>query len=260
MKAAGAAGPILLSPMCELCSGTGEPAKIAGADPASATRRGFLFLGLGFLAGCARQAALGPFPRPPWPEEAPSQVALPSPTPVVPPGGPDAGWRQNVLPRSAWSQGDPMTSHMDRMTAIQDITVHHDGMDPFRDTDRGDIAEHLESIRQLHRRKGWGDIGYHFAVDPAGRVWEARPLQYQGAHVKDHNPGNIGIVVLGNYELQYPSDQQLSGLRGLLVSLMSVYAVPVARVHSHREWGGAVTACPGRSLQDQFVRLRRALG
>jgi hypothetical protein len=173
---------------------------------------------------------------------------------------PGAPWRRNAMPRSAWAQGEPVASEMDRMSAIRDITVHHDGMEAFHATDRGSVAQHLEDIRRLHRRKGWGDIGYHFAVDPAGRVWEARPLRFQGAHVKDHNPGNIGIVVLGNFEMQSPTEQQVAALRGLLASLMSSYGVTVQRVHTHREW--AVTACPGDRLQSQMVRLRRggALG
>ena len=244
--------------MCERCFGHDEPAPNGGADFASATRRGFLFLGLGFLAGCAQQAALGPMPGPPWPLEPGAPASFPSGPVPQPPLGADAAWRRNVVPRSAWAQGDPATLQMDRMSAISDITVHHDGMDAFRATDRDSVAEHLEAIRQLHRRKGWGDIGYHFAVDPAGRVWEARPLSFQGAHVRDHNPGNIGIVVLGNYELQTPNEQQLAALRGLLASLMQAYGVPVSRVHSHREWGGAKTECPGSSLQAQFVRLRRS--
>ena len=57
-----------------------------------------------------------------------------------------------------------------RGTPVRYITVHHDGMDPFFDTNKRAVAAHLETIRRLHRRKGWGDIGYHFAVDRAGLV------------------------------------------------------------------------------------------
>jgi N-acetyl-anhydromuramyl-L-alanine amidase AmpD len=146
---------------------------------------------------------------------------------------------------------------MNRMTRIRHITVHHDGMDPFFAVNRSVVAAHLELIRQLHRRKGWGDIGYHYAVDRAGRVWEARPLVYQGAHVKDHNPGNIGVVVLGNFEIQAPSEVQLAAVRGHLSVLMSAHGVPVSRVHTHQEWDGAATACPGGRLQHYLERLRR---
>jgi hypothetical protein len=34
------------------------------------------------------------------------------------------------------------------------------------------------------------DIGYHYTIDPTGRIWEGRPVQYQGAHVKMNNEHN----------------------------------------------------------------------
>jgi N-acetyl-anhydromuramyl-L-alanine amidase AmpD len=147
---------------------------------------------------------------------------------------------------------------MNRMTRIRHITIHHDGMDPFYATDRATSASHVELIRQLHRKRGWGDIGYHFAVDRAGRVWEARPLNWQGAHVKDHNPGNIGIVALGNFEEQSPTEAQLEATRRHVSALMRVYDVPASRIHTHQEWQGAATACPGAPLQRYVETLRRS--
>ena len=169
-------------------------------------------------------------------------------------------WRAKVVPRAAWAKGNPVQPRMNRMSPIRHITVHHDGMEPFFATDRESVAAHLEGIRRLHRGKGWGDIGYHFAVDPAGRVWEGRPLGWQGAHVKDHNPGNIGVVVLGNFQQQAPTKAQLDGVRNHVAMLMRVYNVPKSRVHTHREWPGAKTACPGASLQQSLEKIRSAGG
>ena len=39
---------------------------------------------------------------------------------------------------------------------------------------------HFVAIEYKH------DVGYHYAVDRAGRVWECRPLTWQGAHVRNH--------------------------------------------------------------------------
>ncbi len=202
---------------------------------------------------------MGPLPDPPWPtyEEPP-----PAERPIAPgsPPAPAVHLRGSVLSRVSWARGEPVPARMDRMTPIRHITVHHGGMDPFFAVNRVTVAAHLEVIRQLHRGKGWGDIGYHFAVDRAGRVWEARSLVYQGAHVKDHNPGNIGVVVLGNFELQAPTEAQLVSVRSHLSALMRAYGVPVSRVHTHQEWDGAATACPGGRLQHFLERLRRRGG
>ncbi len=240
--------------MCESCLETGE----TRAPAPVGSRRLFLLLGLGAVIGCAKQTVYSPLPSPPWPAEPPSgqeviqeATAIPKPPPPAAPQ-----WRQQVIARSAWARGEPVQARMNRMVPIRHITVHHDGMEPFFATDTRSVAAHLENIRRLHRRKGWGDIGYHFAVDPAGRVWEGRSMGWQGAHVKDHNPGNIGIVVLGNFEQQAPSEAQLAGVRRHVTALMRVYNVPGSRVHTHREWPGANTACPGTSLQQSLERIR----
>lgn len=144
------------------------------------------------------------------------------------------------------------------MLPVNRVTIHHDGMDTFTSRSQGDAAARLERIRLAHRAKNWGDIGYHYLIDPAGRVWEGRPLSWQGAHVGGQNPGNLGICVMGNYEDQYPNDLQLEAVERFVSSQMRQYRVPVSRVYTHQEL--AATACPGRNLQPRLVSIRRPGG
>ncbi len=239
-------------------------ATISQRAAVSATRRGFLLLGLGLLAGCAKQTTRVMLPNPPWPaldlpplvkpEALPPRYKPPAdPEPLLP----SSPWQATVLARSKWAQGEPVTTQMNRLSPVRYITVHHDGMHPFFDTDQRATAARIEAIRRAHRRRGWGDIGYHYVVDRAGRVWEGRSLRYQGAHVKNHNYANIGIVVLGNFDRQQPSQAQLASVHQLLSLLMDRYHVPASRVSTHQEW--APTACPGRYLQ-QFMNTSRRRG
>ena len=116
-------------------------------------------------------------------------------------------------------------------------------------------AELLDSIRRYHvHGLRWADIGYHYVIDRTGRVWEGRPLTFQGAHVRDKNEHNIGVMVLGNFEIQRPSEAQLDRLAKFTRELRLRHAVSVSEIRSHREW--AATACPGRHLQPQFVAMR----
>lgn len=159
-----------------------------------------------------------------------------------------------LVQRSTWSRGNPVPSLMDRMLPIDKITVHHDGMTPFTATAQSAAASRIEAIRRAHRNQNWGDIGYHFLIDPSGRVWEGRPLAWQGAHVKDNNEGNIGVCVLGNYEEQSIVDRQVYALDNFLASTMRQYGIAKNRVYTHREF--RPTACPGRSLQARVDVLR----
>lgn len=173
----------------------------------------------------------------------------PAPTPEIPGG---------VTPRTAWAQGAPIPMRMDRMLTPERITVHHDGMDPVTLRSKGDVAQRLEQIRKAHLNREFGDIGYHFIIDPSGGVWEGRPLSWQGAHVARQNEHNIGVMCMGNFEVQRPSTAQVDSLDRFLAQLMRNYRIPVREVKTHREL--AQTACPGRNLQPHMNQARSGAG
>lgn len=145
---------------------------------------------------------------------------------------------------------------MDPMLPVTRITLHHDGDSVFESTYRADAGDRLERIRRYHRSLNWGDIGYHYLIDPAGRVWQGRPLSWQGAHVADQNPGNLGICVMGNFDRQQPTGTQIRAVERFVAECMTRYRVPLHEVRTHREM--ASTLCPGRYLQPRIDRLRRS--
>lgn len=159
-----------------------------------------------------------------------------------------------VIPRTRWAKYGPDVSQADPMQFIEKITIHHDGMPPTELHGMDQCARQIESIRRGHRSNGWADIGYHYVIDPDGRVWEGRPIALQGAHVKEYNPHNMGILVLGNFEEQQPTSQALSSLDRFVATQMHQYRVPLNRVFTHQEL--ASTACPGRNLQRYMERTR----
>lgn len=120
-----------------------------------------------------------------------------------------------------------------------------------------DSLRRMQLIRTGHLNNGWADIGYHFAIDPNGRIWQARPLELQGAHVKDSNPGNVGIVVFGNYEKIRPTQASLDSVNKMVAYAMQRFNVPLSEVRTHQELRS--TACPGRFLQEQ-MNITRARG
>lgn len=181
---------------------------------------------------------------------SPGPAAAPAPTPI------DLSLPSGVTPRSAWTRaGVSRPSDIYAIGGVNRITVHHDGMPPARLSSSGDVAARIEQIRNSHvHGRGWADIGYHYVVDPNGRVWEGRNIRYQGAHVKDQNENNLGILCLGNFEVQRPSAQQLAALDRFLATQMTRYRIPMWRVKTHREV--AQTECPGRNLQGYMVQTR----
>ena len=166
-----------------------------------------------------------------------------------------------LIPRRMFTYTPPRELEMTPLAAVHCITVHHSGFpEPFVALNLKDTADFLETIRQFHTGTGdsqrnWADIGYHFAVDRAGRVWQLRPMKYQGAHVKNHNAGNLGIVVLGNFELQEPAQLQLTTLQQFLDWLGIIYALPKSSIFPHAALADAdaATVCPGRTLNSALT-------
>ena len=216
-----------------------------------ATRRTFVLGTLAFLAGCSTVGTSDRLPDIIWTESAPPPRAANS----RPGSSASPASYRGAISRSTWAHGRPIPANMNRMQPVRRITIHHDGMDSFTTTSRSSASARLEQIRRGHLARGsWGDIGYHYAIDPAGRVWQCRELTWQGAHVKNQNQGNLGILVMGNYDEQSLTVVQQRAVQEFVSSQMRNYGVRASRVHTHQEL--APTACPGRSLQAFMVSAR----
>lgn len=221
------------------------------------TRRMMIIGSVSLLAGCGTHQAVRPGVR--WPNSV-SRPNAPGSEPDW--SGPDrdrdtdGSSTLGALARRRWTRHTARAGSVNAMGYVSRITVHHEGWKPVYFTSYQKTAARLERIRHSHvNHHGWGDIGYHFVIDRAGRVWEARDLKYQGAHVSDHNEHNVGVMVLGNFQKQSPSRAQLKTLVSFLSKLMNRYDVAVDHVHTHRELGP--TSCPGKHLQPKMVAYRR---
>ena len=72
--------------------------------------------------------------------------------------------------------------------------------------------------------------------------------------MKDQNPGNLGILVMGNYDRQQVTMAQKQAIDRFVTVQLRQYRLPVRNLHTHQEL--APTACPGRLLQAFMVRSR----
>lgn len=164
-----------------------------------------------------------------------------------------------VLARRSWEPASrPNFKGMDAQKRLRCVTIHHDGLKtPLRSSGLKASKARLDLIRRGHvDHNGWADIGYHFAIDRSGRIWECRSLAYQGAHVRGRNEGNIGILVMGNFDIESPSSAQLRALCGHVNAICLSQGISKKQVRTHREWASAATACPGRNLQPKVNTLR----
>ena len=59
---------------------------------------------------------------------------------------------------------------------------------------RGDTAQ---KVHQWHCERGWAGIGYHEIILETGEKQNGRPWFWKGAHVRNHNNGSLGIMLMG---------------------------------------------------------------
>ncbi len=160
-----------------------------------------------------------------------------------------------IIPRSEW-KAKPPTSEYTRH-APEMITMHHTAA-KYTVTLQESLEETLFIQRYHQKGRGWIDIGYHFVIDSTGNILQGRPFEMEGAHVLNHNPGNIGISFLGNYhppKSDTPTQEQLNALYELAKALVEMYKIPAAKFYAHKDLGE--TECPGDNIYSRFAEIRK---
>lgn len=148
-----------------------------------------------------------------------------------------------VVTRAAWhwEAGErTLPSH-----TINKITIHHGGEDFAEDKD---VIAYLRNLQSWSRaEKKWIDIPYHFMIDLKGTIYEARPVNLPGDTNTDYDVrGHALICVMGNYENQIVSEQQLNSLVGLTAYLAKRFSVSPDSIKGHKDY--TETLCPGKDL------------
>jgi hypothetical protein len=122
-------------------------------------------------------------------------------------------------------------------------------------TSEGEAAQQMRSIQRSHFGRGWAGVGYHYVIDPAGRIWEGRPITFQGAHAgsSELNRGNVGVSLMGDFDQQHVPAAQLDACRRLIVQLCAKYGVSPNEIRGHSDL--KQTACPGAHLSALLPQL-----
>jgi hypothetical protein len=188
-----------------------------------------------------------------------------------------------IIARAAWGQGNAPPRFPPAYGSVKLAFVHHS------ETPNGyrpaDVPAILKSIYDFHRNvRGWNDIGYNFAIDAFGRIWEARAggadEPVLGAQAGGYNLVSTGVVMLGTFIGSLPPPAAIDALERLLAWKLPLHGVPAVgrvsvqvdpfgagftrfapgtrvslpRIAGHRD--GDQTACPGDALYARLPSMR----
>lgn len=147
-------------------------------------------------------------------------------------------------------------------TVFRWITVHHTASSSKKPIKQ--IQEEHQTDPDPEKRRA--DIAYHFFITPQGNVFEARALAIAGSHVPTFNPGNVGIVLAGDFDTPGGDERKeaaVSALFNLVKVLAARFGIKSVWGHRHRdkqipENARTGTVCPGERLLEDVKTLRKA--
>lgn len=122
------------------------------------------------------------------------------------------------------------------------IAVHHSGT----------VEGTPKSFAEYHIKKNdWPGIGYHYVITKQGVVYKTNNITTISYHVGDYNRQSIGICLVGNFDLEKPTEEQYKALAELIKELQ-IYNL---EIKGHKDF--ANRTCPGKNFD--FLYLGKLL-
>ncbi|QGV80295.1 N-acetylmuramoyl-L-alanine amidase [Streptomyces ficellus] len=195
---------------------------------------------------------------------------------------PYVGPRPRIVTRKGWGADEKLRERDFVYTkSVQAAFVHHSATGNNYTCKQAPSV--LRSIYRYHvKSSGWRDIGYNFAVDKCGNIYEGRAggvaKAVLGAHTLGFNTNSMGIAVLGTYSQSTPPSAAVTAVARLTAWKLGLYGkdprakttltsgggnrykkgtkVKLNVISGHRD--GFVTDCPGTQLYNKLGTARSA--
>ena len=147
-----------------------------------------------------------------------------------------------IVSRKQWG-AKPWRSTVHRvpMSEKRYFLVHYHG-GRVRDQHGVEVPRNIEAI---HLANGWAGIGYNFAVDLDGTVYEGRGWDGVGSQCPGFNRSGVGVYVAVGGD-QVPTQAALRSVRALRDELVRLRGGAGVREMGHKD--GVATSCPGTFL------------
>jgi hypothetical protein len=161
-----------------------------------------------------------------------------------------------VHPRSSWVDPRyPVTGPATNWGRIDTAVIHYTAADNLIDGDPGEHASNLpayiRSIQKSYETNRGYSIGYWWAVDWLGGVWQLRGWDIKSAANATHNEHTAPILVLVD-GADAATDEATKSIRALVAETSRIAGRPIA-ITGHGWLTGAQTECPGAGLRSQIA-------
>ncbi|MFC8231375.1 peptidoglycan recognition protein [Streptomyces sp. NPDC057287] len=190
---------------------------------------------------------------------------------------PFVGPRPRIVTRKGWGADESLRERTFAYTStVKAAFIHHSATG--NNYTCAQAPSVLRSIYRYHvKSSGWRDIGYNFAVDKCGNIYEGRAggvtKAVLGAHTLGFNTNSMGIAVLGTFSSKNPPAAAVTAIAKLTAWKLGLFGrnpkgkvtlvsggsgkykkgakAKLNVISGHRD--GFATECPG-------IRLYKKLG
>lgn len=137
------------------------------------------------------------------------------------------------------------------MKTPQYIFIHHTAVSYTKNPDQAEATDnyHKSQWNMISSLGFYG--GYNYEISAAGKVTQFRAdgeitaAQYQ----ESMNDGRaISIALDGNFDIELPTDAQMTAIRELILAKMEQFDIPKENIKKHRDV--APKSCPGNKIPD----------
>ena len=162
---------------------------------------------------------------------------------------------ETVHERSVWQDPRyPVFGPVDDPLDNDTVVIHYTGADDLIDGDPGEFAhqlpQYLRNMQYSYVTNRGYSVGYSFAVDWLGGVWQLRGWEFQSAANRGHNGHTVPVLMLVD-GADEATPEAAASVRSLVVEA-GARSGRKRGVVGHGELSGAATACPGAGLLRQI--------
>jgi len=155
----------------------------------------------------------------------------------------------SIYSREQWGADPNLMTWSPEYATVNKFIIHHTVTANISNPTFEQSAASMRAIYYYDSvTRGWGDIGYNYLIDQAGRIFEGRygGNAVVGAHALGYNYGSVGISILGDYTKTDLSVNSSANLEKMIAWKSFENNIYPSKVYGHRDVNA--TACPGDGI------------
>ena len=92
--------------------------------------------------------------------------------------------------------------------------------------------------------------GYHYIIEPTGYTIQYKREHEEGAHTIGHNKDSVGICLVGNFDMEMPTTEQIVSFKKLVGEIKKRRSIDSVKMHKEMQ---NFRTCPGNLITTDWL-------